>query len=109
MSEIQNVLNERQTTHGDFADHAEVTQSIKIAMQASKKWNDLTDIQKESLEMVAHKMGRICSGNPDVLDHYLDSIGYLQLAVNELRQKEGAIDVKVTKTKLTNGKWEVMP
>jgi hypothetical protein len=50
----------------------------------------LTDIQRETIDMVLHKIGRIVSGNPKHRDHYDDIIGYTQLALNELDELEAA-------------------
>lgn len=83
---IQNTINERKTTHGDFTDHARVTQAIKRAMRDSPNWSKLTDCQKESLEMQAHKQGRILSGNPNHDDHWLDIEGYAKIARERLRK-----------------------
>lgn len=78
------LLAERGKTHGDFTDHARVTQAIKDVMQASPNWGKLTAVQKEALEMNAHKVGRILSGNPDHHDHWDDISGYATLVSQRL-------------------------
>jgi len=42
----------------------------------------LDDMQRETLEMIATKIGRILSGNPHEVDHWKDGAGYFQLIVN---------------------------
>jgi hypothetical protein len=79
------LLAERGKTHGDYSDHARVTQRIKDVMEAAPNWSKLSDIQKETLQMNAHKVGRILSGNPDHLDHWDDIAGYAKLVSNRLR------------------------
>lgn len=73
------LLAERGQTHGDFADHARITRNIKDAMIQESGWPRLNDMQKESLDMIAHKIGRILAGNPDFADHWDDIAGYARL------------------------------
>jgi len=78
------LLAERGKTHGDFADHAAVTQSLKALMASWPTYNNLSDIQKESLEMIVHKIGRILAGNPNHHDHWFDISGYAMLVADRL-------------------------
>ena len=73
------LVAERDKTHGEFNDHAMITQLIKAVMQAQPNWAGLSYAQKESLEMIAHKIGRILAGNPDFKDHWDDIAGYAVL------------------------------
>ena len=43
---IQQVLSERQTTHGDFADHAQTTQLLKTVMHSQPGWSKLSAMQR---------------------------------------------------------------
>lgn len=82
--DINNILEERGSRYGDFKSHSTITQNIKRAMSCSINWNNLNDSQKEALEMVAHKIGRILNGDPYYLDSWQDIVGYIQLVINEL-------------------------
>ena len=82
--DIQEVLRAKGQHYGDFLNHARITQNIKRALVDSKNWEELPDAMKESLEMVAHKIGRLLNGNPLYKDSWIDMIGYLQLIVNDL-------------------------
>ena len=74
------LLNERGKTHGDFSDHARITQLTKDLWRASgKNWEHLTSEEAEALDMIAHKVGRILSGNPHYHDHWADIAGYARL------------------------------
>ena len=42
----------------------------------------MTDPAKEALDMIAHKIGRICAGNPNFKDHWADIAGYAQLVAD---------------------------
>lgn len=85
---INKILEERGQRYGDFEGHARITQDIKRAMQNSRNWAKLTDAQKEALEMVAHKIGRILNGDPDYIDSWTDIIGYTKLVEDILHSKE---------------------
>jgi len=82
------VLNERQSTHGNFDDNARLSQRFRAFMRSESGWDKLTDAQRESLDMIAHKMARILAGNPDFKDHWTDISGYAKLCearCNDLR------------------------
>ena len=80
----EQLLAERGKTHGEYTDHARCTQNIMRAMQSEKNWDSLSDVQKESLHMFAHKMGRIATGNPDIHDHWDDIAGYAKLVSDRI-------------------------
>ena len=86
--DIKEVLAERGSRYGEFVDHAFITQSIKRAMKNSSYWNHLSDDMKESLEMIAHKMGRILNGDPSYIDSWTDIVGYAKLVEDYLKRKE---------------------
>lgn len=78
------LVEERGKTHGEYTDHARITQAIKRVMHDTPNWSSLSDIQKETLEMTAHKMGRILAGNPNHKDHWDDIAGYNVLVSQRL-------------------------
>lgn len=86
MTDMDKMLDERQKTHGAFRDHAYCTQRLKaelneclIARQIRKQ-PSLSHQQRESLEMILHKIGRIVAGNPNENDHWDDIAGYAKIA-----------------------------
>ena len=78
------IIDEREKTHGPFMTVASKAQQIKDAMQGGKNWEELDDIQREALQMIASKIGRILAGNHDEVDHWRDVAGYAELVVREL-------------------------
>jgi hypothetical protein len=82
---IEEILRERGNRYGRFVDHAAVTQRLKTVMHLSDRWCELENDQKEALEMVAHKIGRILNGDPNYLDSWVDIVGYTQLVVDRLK------------------------
>lgn len=85
--QITSTLEERGKRYGEFKSHAQITQSIKLAMLASPKWNSLSPSQREALEMIAHKIGRILNGDPNYADSWHDIAGYATLVERELSGK----------------------
>lgn len=90
MSTIDTTLEERGSRYGVFTGHAKITQEMKTAMQLAPKWHTLTYDQKEALEMVVHKIGRILNGDPDYIDSWTDIIGYTRLVEKRLLDAEEA-------------------
>ncbi len=85
--QIDNVLADRQTTHGNYADTSRTAQHLRQAMREGNNWFILTDMQRESLDMIAMKIARIMSGDPSHADHWDDITGYARLVSVELHNK----------------------
>lgn len=84
---ITATLTERGRRYGVFSSHAQITQALKTAMRQGN-WQRLSDDQKECLEMIAHKIGRILNGDPDYDDNFLDIAGYAKLVADRLTAKK---------------------
>lgn len=85
--ETEILLNNRGRTHGDFADHARITQELKNVVNTElfrrvdgRKQTPLTHVQLESIDMILHKIGRIIAGDASFADHWDDIAGYARLA-----------------------------
>ena len=98
MSTIDATLAERGNRYGAFTGHAQITQDLKDTMQNTPNWRSLQADQKEALEMVAHKIGRILNGDPNYIDSWTDIIGYTRLVEARLIAAEEAAK-KVTPIK----------
>ena len=87
MSDIQSILAERGSRYGDFQGHAAITGALKdiIVTYLSERDKDLADDQREALDMICHKIGRIINGDPDYADSWVDIAGYAQLVANRLQ------------------------
>lgn len=84
MSNIHETLAERGKRYGNFDEHANITQTLKGVMADTPKWDAMADDQKEALEMIAHKIGRILNGDPNYDDSWRDIVGYAQLVLDRL-------------------------
>ena len=76
---VTEILEERQSTHGTFSEAATTVQRIKVIMRSTPNWDKLSNAQREALEMIQHKIGRILHGDPQEPDHWADIQGYTKL------------------------------
>ncbi len=66
-----------------------IAQQIKTVIYAAvharvrKKLSPLSATQRESLDLIATKIARILSGDPNHEDHWLDIEGYARIACME--------------------------
>lgn len=81
---VDAILAERGSRYGKFIDHAAITQKIKRAIFDFNPDLKLDDDQKEALEMIAHKIGRIVNGDPNYADSWVDIAGYAKLVADRL-------------------------
>lgn len=90
---VQDTLNERGKTHGDFEKQAHTSQVLKNIISDTLVRNNkpLPDYQREALTMIAHKISRILNGNPAEPDHWRDIAGYATLVENILVHGKGHI------------------
>lgn len=82
--DIESTLVDRKSRYGEYVDVAKTSQQLKQIMIDSKNWNELKDAQRESLEMIVHKISRILNGDPNYRDSWHDIIGYAKLIESTL-------------------------
>lgn len=80
----EQLITERGSRYGKFKDGAEIMQELKDVMREVDGWHNLTPSQREALDMIQHKIGRILNGDPTYDDSWKDISGYATLIVNEL-------------------------
>ena len=78
---IEQTLEQRETTHGDFADVAGYAQLMKDILRDSKGYPRMNDAQREACEAWLSKTARIMAGDVDYTDHAHDIAGYATLYV----------------------------
>ena len=83
---MSDLINEREKTHGPFITVAAKAQQLKDMIQGGKNWEEMDDVQREALQMIASKIARILAGNYDEVDHWRDISGYAELVVRELER-----------------------
>ena len=84
MTDMQAILDEREKTHGRFADVASFFAAR--AMDAFRAYDAgrLNATQFATLVMDEMKNARILAGDPSVAEHWQDKAGYALLVVREL-------------------------
>lgn len=81
---VDQLIAERGSRYGNFAGGAEIMRELKHVMHEVDGWNNLTASQKEALDMIQHKIGRILNGDPTYDDNWKDIAGYATLVAEEL-------------------------
>lgn len=92
MTDIASTLQERENRYGVFAEHANITQRLKMVMYDTPKYSELENDQIEALDMIAHKIGRILNGDPNYADSWVDIAGYAKLVADRLEMRQPGID-----------------
>lgn len=85
---VAQVLAERGKRYGEFDNHAKISQQLKAVIFAARSRCTLDPDMCEALEMIAHKIARICNGDAHYSDHWTDVAGYAELVAARLRQIE---------------------
>jgi hypothetical protein len=85
-TDVDQVLDARAKDYGKFVEGAEIMQMLKRVVHnyIEDRETPLAFDQREALDMIIHKMGRIINGNPDKVDHWTDIAGYATLVADRL-------------------------
>lgn len=81
---VDSTITQRGERYGKFKDGSKIMQDLKNVMRDTPNWEGLSPSQREALEMIQHKIGRILNGDPDYDDNWRDICGYSQLVLDEL-------------------------
>lgn len=91
---VEATLAERGSRYGDFTDHAEIAQDLQDAMRAHTNngstvagWHKLSNVQRQALTVIADKIARILSGDPNYADNWHDIQGYAKLVEDRLSKE----------------------
>lgn len=77
---IADTLAERGKRYGDFSDHAIIAQNLQDVMRSTQGWQRCNAVKKQALTVIADKIARILSGDPEYTDNWHDIQGYAKLA-----------------------------
>ncbi len=80
MTDVSDTIAERGKRHGDFTDHARISQSLQATMRAEPGWAAMSADKREALILIVHKIARILNGDPEYADNWHDIGGYAKLA-----------------------------
>lgn len=84
---VDAVLDSRAKDYGKFIEGAEIMQMLKrlVHNYIEDRGTPLAFDQREAIDMIIHKLGRIINGNPDKVDHWVDIAGYSTLVADRLQ------------------------
>jgi hypothetical protein len=84
--QVDNTLQERGSRYGSFVTHAKITYELKevVATALVTQGKELDYDQREALDMIFHKIGRIINGDPNYADSWHDIAGYATLVEKRL-------------------------
>jgi len=88
----EKILQDREKTHGSFAKNAQLSQNLKNFFRTQNGTKNMTDVQKESLDMIALKLSRILSGNHTAKEHWDDIAGYATLVSKYLQNEKSIVE-----------------
>lgn len=75
----------RDTQHGGMEAVGKVAQQMKAAIRSGRNWHRLSSGEREALDMICHKVGRVLSGaDPHDLQHWEDLAGYPAAAMRDM-------------------------
>jgi hypothetical protein len=83
---VDAILDSRGKDYGKFIEGAEIMQMLKRVVHnyIEKRGTQLAFDQREAIDMIIHKLGRIINGNPDKVDSWRDVAGYATLVADRL-------------------------
>ena len=85
--DVQGTIAIREQSHGDFEVNTVTMQRLKFICRDSSNWMMMPAYQREAIEMICHKLGRILCGNSNFTDHWHDIAGYATLVENILSKQ----------------------
>ncbi len=89
--QLKVTLKERNNQYGSFTDGAITMQNLKEQVRSNGNYESLSLPQREAIDMILHKIGRIVNGNPNHIDSWHDICGYAKLIEDELIKKESEL------------------
>lgn len=81
---INKILEERGQTHGDFSSNALIAQQLKEILRGGDSWDCRTAQEKETIEMICHKLARWVNAPKFHKDNPVDIAGYATLVAERL-------------------------
>ena len=83
---VEQILDEREKTHGDFTEQANTAQALKRILALTPNWQDMPPYMREAIELICTKLSRMGHGNWQEVDHPCDGSGYFKLIVRGLEK-----------------------
>ena len=91
MSTIQETLDQRNNTHGDYVMQCDETQRMKFMFKQMHTYEMMPNYMREALDMLAVKLGRISAGDMRFADSWHDIAGYATLVEQTILKETGKL------------------
>jgi len=85
--DVNQLLEERGQTYGDFKYQAANAQAIKRLLRTMPNWAVLPDVHREAIETIAIKLSRMLTGDWTYRDSAIDIMGYAKLIVDYMEEE----------------------
>jgi hypothetical protein len=95
---LTEILQDRGEVYGSYADKTAFVQNLKDMLRAAPSWQQMNSGQREAMDMIATKLGRLSFGDPNHEDSWVDIGGYADLAAHGDIQKRGTMTLAVPAT-----------
>ncbi len=91
MKPINETVEAREETHGDFVDQAEAAIRMVDVLNKSEGWTRCPKWMQYAITMICMKLARIVHGDCRTTDHWHDIQGYARLVEREF---DGSVERK---------------
>lgn len=86
-TELEAIIEQRGNAYGDFRTQGIIAQELKDVVRTLPNWAFLQAHQRESMEMIMHKIARIMNGDPNHRDSWVDIAGYAQIVADRIVER----------------------
>jgi hypothetical protein len=87
-SNIQSTVEQRGNKYGSIEENSIMTQALMDVITSNTFKGKLSDVHKECLHMIFHKISRMCIGDPYYADNAHDIAGYATLLEQYIESRE---------------------
>lgn len=84
MPDIKDTLAQRGARYGEFTDHANLVQTLHMAVNSREGFSRLNPVQRHALYIILDKIARIINGDPNYDDNWHDIAGYAKLVEDRI-------------------------
>lgn len=86
MSEVKKILEQRGSRYGTIEENAYICQGLLGIVDKSEQWEHLSEVHREVIHMIFHKLSRMISGDQWYDDNSVDIEGYAHLLTEYIQE-----------------------
>jgi hypothetical protein len=91
MATTKDTLDDREAKYGSWPVNALCAQTLKEVARNTPNWGKLQPHQRESIDMICTKIGRLLCGDPNSIDSWHDIGGYALLSEREIKSPAAVV------------------